>query len=63
VECVIGEMLTVVYRILIIRFIILLPVYDSAEKVAVVMIMCCKLRSSRTSVLNLFKNNVLWPVK
>jgi hypothetical protein len=52
------RMLTVVCRILIKRCIILLPVYDSAKKVAVVTIMCCKLRSSRTNVLNPFKNNV-----
>ena len=57
------RMLTVVYRILIIRCIILSPVYDSAKKVAVVTFMYCKLRSSRTNVLNPFKNNVLWPVK
>jgi len=46
------RMLTVVYRILLIRCIILLPVYDSAKKVAVVTIMYCNLRSSRTNVLN-----------
>jgi hypothetical protein len=56
-------MLTVVYRILIIRCVILLPMYYSAKKVAVVTIMCCTLRSSRTNVLNPLKNNVLWPVE
>jgi hypothetical protein len=56
-------MLTVVYRIVIVRCIILLPVYDSTKKVAVVTIVYCKLRSSKTNVLNPFKNNVLWSVK
>jgi len=57
------RMLSVAYTILIIRCIILLLVYDSAKKVAVVAIMYFKLRSGRTNVLNPFKNNVLWPVK
>jgi hypothetical protein len=37
-------------------------VYDSAKKVAVVAIMYFKLRSSRTNVLNPFKNNVYGPL-